>query len=116
MSSTGSSTKPLEISVKATHQMLVEGAEFCFVDCRTPGESATASIASATLIPMETLADRLGDLPEDKGHHIVVHCHHGGRSLRVTHWLRQQGYLNCQSMAGGIDAWSDQIDPTVPKY
>ncbi|MEZ6116128.1 MAG: rhodanese-like domain-containing protein [Pirellulaceae bacterium] len=47
---------------------------------------------------------------------IVVHCHHGGRSLRVTEWLLAQGFPNVQNMTGGIDAWSEQIDPTVPKY
>jgi rhodanese-related sulfurtransferase len=46
----------------------------------------------------------------------VVHCHHGGRSLRVAHWLREQGFANAQSMAGGIDRWSQEIDPSVPRY
>jgi rhodanese-related sulfurtransferase len=47
---------------------------------------------------------------------IVVHCHHGGRSLRVANWLRGQGFEQAQSMAGGIDAWSTEIDPAVPRY
>jgi rhodanese-related sulfurtransferase len=45
-----------------------------------------------------------------------VHCHHGGRSLRVTQFLRQRGFAQAQNMAGGIDAWSLRIDPTVPRY
>ncbi|MEO8128982.1 MAG: rhodanese-like domain-containing protein, partial [Bryobacteraceae bacterium] len=47
---------------------------------------------------------------------LIVFCHHGMRSLSVVNWLRQQGVSNCQSMSGGIDRWSTQIDPSVPRY
>jgi rhodanese-related sulfurtransferase len=47
---------------------------------------------------------------------IIVHCHHGGRSLRMVLWMRKNGFLNCLNMAGGIDAWSIEIDPEVPQY
>jgi rhodanese-related sulfurtransferase len=47
---------------------------------------------------------------------IVVQCHHGGRSLRVTHYLRGQGFDQAQNLSGGIDAWSVAIDPSVPRY
>jgi rhodanese-related sulfurtransferase len=47
---------------------------------------------------------------------VVVHCHHGGRSMQVTRWLRQQGFAKAQSMAGGIDAWAAEIDTSLPRY
>jgi len=47
---------------------------------------------------------------------LIVFCHHGVRSLSVVDWLRRQGVENCQSMAGGIDAWSTMIDASVPRY
>ena len=47
---------------------------------------------------------------------LIVFCHHGVRSLNVVHWLREQGVAACQSMAGGIDRWSLEIDPSVPRY
>jgi rhodanese-related sulfurtransferase len=51
----------------------------------------------------------------DEGN-LVVYCHHGARSLQVAHWLREQGIQACQSMMGGIDRWSLEVDPTVPRY
>ncbi|MGA2696210.1 MAG: rhodanese-like domain-containing protein [Terriglobales bacterium] len=86
-----------------------------FLDVREPWEVQTAHIEGAKHIPM-------GDIPSrahqelDPDEHIVVVCHHGVRSLSVTNWLRQQGFENAQSMRGGIDAWSRQIDPKVPLY
>ena len=56
----------------------------------------------------------MGALPKDK--HLLIHCHHGGRSLRVTEYLRINGYSAVSNVAGGIDAWSLVIDPTVPRY
>ncbi|HQU46751.1 MAG TPA: rhodanese-like domain-containing protein, partial [Pirellulales bacterium] len=59
---------------------------------------------------------RVSELEPHRGRAIVVHCHHGGRSLRVAQWLRQQGFAAAQSMSGGIDAWAAEIDPDVPRY
>jgi rhodanese-related sulfurtransferase len=91
------------------------GTPFTLLDVREPWEFEIASIAGSKHIPM-------GDIPGrahhelDSEEHIVVLCHHGVRSLTVTHWLRQQGFENAQSMSGGIDAWSRQIDISVPTY
>ena len=52
----------------------------------------------------------------DPDAHIVAYCHLGMRSLSVAHWLREQGFERAQSLAGGIDAWSSQIDPAIPRY
>ncbi|MEM0915551.1 MAG: rhodanese-like domain-containing protein [Planctomycetota bacterium] len=86
------------------------------LDCRNPGEHAAASIDGATLIPMNEIAARLDELADLKDRTVVVHCHLGGRSLRVTQFLRQQGFADVKSLAGGIDAWSQSIDPDVPRY
>lgn len=108
---------PLEISVTdaAAALQAVEPRPL-LLDCRTPEEHATAQIASALLIPMQEIANRVGDLSAYQGAAIIVHCHHGMRSLRVAQWLREQGFSRAQSMRGGIDAWSDEVDKTVPKY
>ena len=69
------------------------------------------------LIPMDTIPrhlDRLEELAESAT--LIVFCHHGVRSANVVHWLRGQGIAACQSMAGGIDRWSTEVDPTVPRY
>jgi adenylyltransferase/sulfurtransferase len=111
-----STTFPLEITCDAVKRKLDAGERFFFLDCREPDEHATAKIAGATLIPMSQLAERVGELAAHKDDEIVVHCHHGGRSLRVTNWLRHQGFAKVCSLAGGIDEWSQKIDPAVPRY
>ena len=107
---------PLEIDVLAVKQMFDRGEDFLFLDCREPEEHALVRIAGATLIPMSELRDRLTELEPYRGRRIVVHCHHGGRSLRVAMWLRKQGFPHACSMAGGIDEWSQHIDTSIPRY
>lgn len=85
------------------------------LDVREPWEFQTAHIAGSVHMPM-------GDVPArfqqelDPDDQIVVICHHGVRSMNVTAWLRQQGFEKVQSLRGGIDRWSREIDPTVPLY
>ncbi|GAB5406209.1 MAG: rhodanese-like domain-containing protein [Aureliella sp.] len=106
---------PIEIDVKETNKLL-ESGEIVLVDCREESEWETARIEGARLLPMSQWAD-LGDkLAELSGKRIVVHCHHGGRSMRVTNWMRENGFPNTQNMAGGIDAWSQEIDTSVDRY
>lgn len=108
---------PFDIDVHSVKQLLDAGENgFLLLDCREPSEQATARIAGAKLIPMNTIPERVVELEPFRAGRIVVHCHHGGRSTRVTHWLRQQGFANVQNMTGGIDAWSQEIDPTVSRY
>jgi len=86
-----------------------------FIDVREPWEFEAASIAGSLLMPM-------GDVPArahqelDPDEHLVVLCHHGQRSLNVTAWLRNQGFENTQSLRGGIEAWSAEVDPTIARY
>lgn len=107
---------PIEVTCHDVKTAVDAGDSLLFIDCRESDEHATAHIASATLLPMSELGDRLSELEPHKSGRIVVHCHHGGRSLRVVNWLREQGYAGAQSMAGGIDQWSQEIDPSVPRY
>jgi rhodanese-related sulfurtransferase len=107
---------PLEIECRAVKERLDRGEKFLFLDCREPDEHRTAHIEGTWLIPMGQIPQRLEELQPHKQSSIVVHCHHGGRSLRVTHWLRQQGFLQAQNLTGGIDRWATEVDPSVPKY
>ena len=107
---------PIELDCPAVKAKLDARSPFLFVDCREPDEYATAHIEGTTLLPMSQLVDRAVELEPHKSGEIVVHCHHGGRSLRVVNWLREQGYAHAINMAGGIDHWSQVIDPSVPRY
>ena len=107
---------PLEISVEQTRAAL--GNEPCpvLLDCRTLAEWEIARLEQAKLLPMQELIERLEELEPHREEALIVHCHHGGRSLQVVAWLRQQGFSQAQSMEGGIDAWSVSIDSAVPRY
>lgn len=92
------------------------GPDWLLLDCRTPEEHATARIAGARLIPMQELSARVDEIEAWRNRPIIVHCHHGVRSLRVAHWLRERGFSGARSMRGGIEAWSAEIDSSVPRY
>jgi len=107
---------PIELDCEAVQQLQKSGERFLFLDCREADEYETCRIAGASLLPMSELQSRMDELEADRDNRIVIHCHHGGRSLRVANWLRTQGFPHAQSMAGGIHAWSERIDPQVPVY
>ena len=83
------------------------------LDVRESDEFERCRIEGSVLIPLNELPSRVAELPKDKL--VVVHCHHGGRSARATAYLNEQGY-KAQNLAGGIDAWSERIDPSVERY
>jgi rhodanese-related sulfurtransferase len=103
-----------EISVDDLKRRRDAGEELVLLDVREPDELRTASISWASWIPMREVPARMHELPRDKP--LVVMCHHGGRSERVTQFLQANGYDNAINLAGGIDAWSVTIDPNVPRY
>lgn len=107
---------PLEVDIATVKQKLDAKEPFLLLDCRERNEYDQCRIAGAELLPMSQLQERVGEIESRKSDLVIVHCHHGGRSLRVARWLRVQGFANAQSMAGGIDGWSLQIDPSVPRY
>ena len=107
---------PLEISVRETEQRLASGDAVRLVDVRDPEEFAYCQLPGAELIPLPTVPiDAAAKLP-DRDAEIIVYCHHGMRSMHATQQLRALGYANARSMAGGIDRWSREIDPSVPRY
>ena len=108
---------PFEIAPSEVKRLLDAGGSVKLVDVREPAEFQTACIAGAELIPMRSVPAELQrlDAAADEST-LVVFCHHGVRSLNVVNWLRQQGVARCQSMAGGIDRWSLEVDPAVPRY
>ena len=106
---------PLEISPGEVKRRLAEGETLRLIDVREPEEHAICRIEGAQLIPMRSIPQRLSELDDD-GPPLIIYCHHGIRSLNVVDWLRRQGLENCQSLAGGIDLWSVEIDPAVPRY
>jgi rhodanese-related sulfurtransferase len=108
---------PTETSPQAVQRRIDTGEPLVLIDVREPEEFAITRIEGATLIPMRKIPATLQQLKakaEDAT--LIVFCHHGVRSLNVVHWLREQGVPTCQSMAGGIDAWSAVVDPSVPRY
>ena len=106
----------IEIDVHAVRALQAKAESFLLLDCREPDEHAIARLEGAVLIPMRTIAERLTELEPHRTTRIVVHCHHGVRSLRVARFLRERGFAAAQSMAGGIDAWSLEVDPATPRY
>jgi adenylyltransferase/sulfurtransferase len=107
---------PLEIDCKSVRTKLDAKVDFLLLDCREADEYQKVHIDKAKLVPMSVIQDRVGELDAYKQKEIVVHCHHGGRSLKVTHWLRSQGFADVKSMAGGIDQWAVEIDPKLVRY
>jgi rhodanese-related sulfurtransferase len=108
---------PYEISPQEVKQRVDAGEKIKLIDVREPGEFQQARIEGAELIPMRTVPAGLPRLEAQADEALlVVFCHHGVRSLNVVNWLREQGLSACQSMAGGIDRWSAEIDPSVPRY
>ncbi|MCM2371692.1 rhodanese-like domain-containing protein [Aporhodopirellula aestuarii] len=107
---------PIEVSVTDVEALQKSGDEFILLDVREPHEYETARIEGSRLLPMSELRTRLNELEPHKNDHIVVQCHHGGRSMQVTQALRSIGFTRVQNMAGGIDQWSQKIDPSIPRY
>lgn len=100
--------QPLELS-----KQLEAGDRVYLLDCREPWEFETASISGSELMPMHTIPEQLGLIPTDRP--VVVVCHSGRRSMDVALWLRRQG-IQARSLSGGIDRWSVEVDPAVPRY
>ncbi len=110
-------TEALELSPQEARTQLASENGALLIDVREPEEFALAHIEGSLLIPMQSVPGELPHLEalaDDKL--LLVLCHHGVRSLQVVSWLRNQGVENCISVGGGIDRWSREIDPGVPRY
>jgi adenylyltransferase/sulfurtransferase len=105
-----------ETSVADLKRALASGEDLLLLDVREPSEHARARIEGARLLPLGQLEARLGELDAWRGRRVVVHCHHGGRSAHACLVLREHGFQRVENLAGGIDAWSLAVDPSVPRY
>ena len=103
---------PLEVDVTTAAQMLRQGA--VLLDVREQFEVKICAIAGSRHIPMEQIPDNLSALPSSQP--LLVLCHYGVRSGRVTRFLRANGFPQATNVAGGIDAWTEQVDPSLARY
>ena len=106
----------LEIQPDEVVALRDAGETFTFVDCREQDEWNLCHIEGAELIPLSRFAEVARRRFTDAAERVVIHCHHGMRSAQAAHFLRQLGIPGVWSMAGGIEAWSVEIDPAVPRY
>jgi rhodanese-related sulfurtransferase len=105
-----------EISPEKTKRLHLNG-EATLVDCREEDEFAFCRIEGAHLVPLSEFGEKVFEcVGDDREKLTIIYCHHGIRSLQATYFLRQRGYKNVYSMTGGIEAWSDRVDPRVAKY
>ena len=112
-----------EISVKELVAKQQAGEEFIWIDVREPQEYAAAQIPDENIvyIPLSQVAEKQLDAIPDtvqqaKDAEVIIFCHHGMRSAQMVMWLSQQGWNNALNMEGGIQAWADEIDPSVGVY
>ena len=104
----------LQITPSDVKSLLNRNENLLLVDVREPWETQLCSLPGAQLIPMGAIPANLQKL--DVEGDVICYCHHGVRSLDVAVWLRSQGVTGAKSMTGGIERWSAEIDPTVPRY
>ena len=102
-----------QVSPKDLKKRIDAGEDLFILDVREPFEYQIANIGG-TLIPQNDVPQRIGEI--DRNREIVVHCKAGGRSQRIAEFLKQSGFPSVVNLAGGILAWSDEVDPKVPKY
>ena len=103
------------VSPQALASLLHENPPKVFLlDVREPEERTTAAIEPSTHIPMDDVEAHLAEIPRDRP--VVVYCHHGTRSYMIASFLESEGYEDVGSLTGGIDAWSERVDPKVPQY
>jgi rhodanese-related sulfurtransferase len=105
-----------EITVRELAAKLAGGESVNLLDVRQPQEHAFAALPNSQLIPLGELSRRCTEIQPPDNATLVVYCHHGVRSLRAANILAQLGFRGAVSLAGGIDAWSQEIDPSIPRY
>ncbi len=104
----------LQVQPEEVHERLQKGDSIVILDVREPVEYAICKLPESKLIPLGQLPDRVNEL--DSSQDIIIHCHTGVRSLQAAQFLRELGFRRVWSMKGGIDAWSERIDNSVPRY
>ncbi|HKV27216.1 MAG TPA: rhodanese-like domain-containing protein [Candidatus Acidoferrales bacterium] len=104
----------LEIAPAEVKQQLDRGEKLFFVDVRESWEHQLCHIEGSKLIPLGQIPASLQEF--EAADSVILFCHSGRRSLDAATWLRSQGIAGARSMTGGIDRWSQEIDPRVPRY
>jgi rhodanese-related sulfurtransferase len=104
----------LEITPDELKKKLDAREKLLLIDVREQWEYDTCRIEDARLIPMRTIPANLQSLDVEEP--VICYCHHGMRSLDVAMWLQKQGVESARSLSGGIEKWSAEIDPKVPRY
>ena len=104
----------LEITPADVKARLDRGEKVHLVDVREPWEYDLCRIEGAKHVPLGSLAASLQTLPDVD--EVICYCHHGMRSLDAATWLRFQGIERAKSLAGGIERWSLDVDPNIPRY
>lgn len=107
-------SEPFEIDTLTLKERLDGENPPAVLDVREPWEIDIVSIDGALTIPLGEITRRVDELPHDRS--LAVICHHGGRSAQATAWLRNQGFDLATNVAGGIDAWARNVDPTLSRY
>ena len=105
-----------EVTPREVKSLLDKGEPFLFIDCRLPNEYAITHIDGAKLIPLQQIGQRFGELQGHEDEKVIVHCKSGGRSMQFAQILRQNGFKDVKSMAGGILLWNKDINPGGPQY
>jgi adenylyltransferase/sulfurtransferase len=104
-----------EITVKELKAKMDAGEDIQLIDVRQPNEYEFAKIEGAKLIPLAEVVNRMDEIDDSK--ETIMQCHAGGRSARAIMALQQAGFTGeLKNLRGGIGAWSDEVDPNVPKY
>lgn len=106
----------VELGPGKVKAMLDAGEDITLLDCRLQKEKDIAQIDGAVFIPMQEIPDRIEELDDYLDRKLVVFCHAGVRSMKVAMFLRERGFEDVWSLAGGIDLWSQAIDEKVPRY
>ncbi|MCD8483816.1 MAG: sulfurtransferase [Verrucomicrobia bacterium] len=107
------STESIDV-ITAAERMAKAPDNTLLLDVREQQEWDFCHVTGALHIPMQQVPDQLQAIPKDEN--VLVLCHHGGRSLRVTRFLRSQGYTKVQNVAGGIEQWAIQVNQALPRY
>ncbi len=102
---------PTELS-----ERLAAGDDLALLDVREPNEHEFVSLPNSVHIPLRELPARIAELEPLRDRETVVYCHHGVRSAHAIGYLRQLGFERLHNLAGGIDRWSLEVDPTLPRY
>src|SRR5262249_32315716 len=110
------SMTPIDLSAEELQQLLASGTKVYLLDVRLPWGHNLAKIREGPLVPLQEIMQRFDEIQPQPGELVVTYCHHGQRSRNAASFLRQKGFPEARSLAGGIDRWSLAIDPKVPRY